>query len=86
MSMDFPPERLVLDFPPCVPDFEPRPMETEPDSDTLTARQAARLAGCSTVWLAKLRARNKPPAYRRNGRFILYDRAEIERWCRDRQT
>lgn len=46
---------------------------------------AARLLGVSTSFLNKKRVTGDGPAFFKVGRRVLYDRAELESWLRERR-
>jgi excisionase family DNA binding protein len=65
-------------------------MTTSPAvSRRLRARKAAEYLGVSDSTLAKWRMRGDPPSYRKLGRVVVYDQADLDRWletCRRTST
>ena len=55
-----------------------------PEPIWLRPEQVAQLLGCSTSSLAKWRLRGDGPSYAKLSRLVLYERAAIDRWLRDR--
>jgi excisionase family DNA binding protein len=59
------------------------------DSRRFRARKAAEYLGVSASTLAKWRMRGDPPGYRKLGRVVVYDQADLDAWlesCRRTST
>ena len=59
------------------------------NSRRFRARKAAEYLGVSDSTLAKWRMRGDPPGYRKLGRVVVYDQAELDAWlesCRRTST
>jgi predicted DNA-binding transcriptional regulator AlpA len=54
-------------------------------SDLLTQQQAAAYLGFKPGTLAQMRWRGDGPAFLKLGKFVRYDRADLDTWARSRR-
>jgi hypothetical protein len=52
----------------------------------INSRIVAAMAGCSEVWIFKLRQRGEGPAFEKRGAGYVYQIGEVVRWIIDRET
>jgi excisionase family DNA binding protein len=52
------------------------------NKDTLNFTEAARFIGCSKSYLYKLTSGKSIPHYKPNGKFIYFDRDELQAWLK----
>jgi excisionase family DNA binding protein len=54
-------------------------------SDLLTVQQAAEYLGFKPATLAQMRWRGDGPEFLKLGKFVRYDRADLDAWARSRR-
>lgn len=55
-------------------------MQARTESEMIDAKEAARLIGASTSWLAKARMRREGPPFHKNGAAVRYLRDDVLTW------